>query len=37
MKMPKFNSRYMAIHADEDLEMALQIPLPESPFQVVDY
>ena len=36
MKIPNYNSRYMSIHSAADLEKALQIPSPESYFQVGD-
>ena len=36
MKMPNYSTRDMAIHADTDLAKSLQIPRPESPFQVGD-
>ena len=34
MKIPNYSSRDMAIHAAADLTKSLQIPRPESPFQV---
>ena len=34
MKIPNYSSRYIAFHADADLAKALEIPRPESPFQV---
>ena len=34
--MPNYSSIYMDIHPDADLSKALQIPRPESPFQVGD-
>ena len=36
MKITKYSSRDMAIHADADLEKDLQTPMPEPPFQVGD-
>ena len=36
MKIPNYSSRDIVIHADADLEKALQTPRPESSFQVGD-
>ena len=36
MKITSYSSIDMAIHADVDLEKALQTPRPESPFRVGD-
>ena len=36
MKMTKYSTRDMAIHAAADLTKSLQTPRPESPFQVWD-